>query len=70
MVEITLDLVYYKDDPIIKQHIQFIMNQKRNDGKIGYINPLIQNGELDIEKFYKINLLSYLAVKKLYGEEI
>ncbi|MFM1525510.1 MULTISPECIES: hypothetical protein [Helcococcus] len=54
-----------KNDLLITQNIEFLMMQKKKDGKIGYINPLNDNSLLDFEEFYKLNYFSYNVIKKL-----
>ncbi len=48
----------------IKQHISFLLLQKRTDGLIGYINPLQNYKNLNHDLFYTINSYCYETIKK------
>lgn len=64
-VLILFMLVYDPDaHEYMQQHITFLRDQKRQDGRVGYINPLKDYTELDTEFFYKLNGYSLCALER------
>lgn len=71
LILILFDVFDIKDSFIIKQHVDFILRQKRKDGKIGFLNPLIKLDDFDYDYFFNINDLVYKIIKKIYqGDSI
>lgn len=61
-------LLYYGDfynDFLISQHCNFILSQKRLDGRVGYINPLLELNNFNEEEFYNVNKLCYQIISKI-----
>lgn len=50
-----------KED-ILNHHIEFLRAQKRRDGRVGFLNPLLDTNSLDKESFYQINTYSLEVV--------
>lgn len=66
---ILVFLLYYGDfynDFLISQHCNFILSQKRLDGRVGYINPLLKLNNFNEEEFYNVNNLCYKIISKIF----
>lgn len=59
-----------KDDFILTQHVDFILNQKTENGRIGYLNPLKSQPNIDLDLFYAVNLYSYKIISKIFSSRI
>lgn len=70
LILILFDVFDIKDSFIIKQHVDFILRQRRKDGKIGFLNPLIKLDDFDYDYFFSINDLVYKIINKIYQGDL